>query len=154
MGQKRDKSGQAGRDREAQSPPGRSQRHVELSQLKREKGRGAVSASFPTSTELLCLFSVNDKSTPLGNESEKQIRLLPALLTRLHTGYGCAPPQPREGEGFGHSHPLWAEGWHLPGAAARVPGKGAGGEASQGQGEACQVPSHCWCSPALAFLLG
>lgn len=52
MGQKRDKSGQAGRDREAQSLPGRSQRHVELSQLEREKGRGAVSASFPTNTKL------------------------------------------------------------------------------------------------------
>lgn len=60
MGQKRDKSRQAGRDMEVQSPPGRSQRHVELSQLERERGQGAVSASFPTNTELLCLFSVND----------------------------------------------------------------------------------------------
>lgn len=60
MGQKRDKSGQAGRDREAQSPPGRSQRHVEPSQLEREKGQGAVSASFPTNAKLLRLFSVND----------------------------------------------------------------------------------------------
>lgn len=108
---------------------------MELSQLEREKGQGAVSAGFPNNTKLLCLFSVNDKSTQLGNMSEKQIHLLPTLFTRLHGGYGHAPSQPREGEGFGHSHPLWAEGWHLPGAAALVPGEGAG-EASQGQGEA------------------
>lgn len=74
----------------------------------------------------------------LGNISEKQIHLLPTLLARLHRGYGHAPPQPQEGEGFGHSHPLWAEGWHLPGVAALVPGEGAGGEVSQGQGEASQ----------------
>lgn len=77
MEQKRDKSGQAGRDREAQSPPGRSQRHMELSQLEQEKGQVAVSASFPTNMKLLFLFSVMDKSTQLGNVSEKQIRLLP-----------------------------------------------------------------------------
>lgn len=52
MGQKRDRSGQAMTDRKAQSLPGRSQRHVELSQLEQEKGRGAVSASFPTNTKL------------------------------------------------------------------------------------------------------
>lgn len=97
MEQKRDKSGQAGRDREAQSPPGRSQRHVELSQLEWEKGQAAVSASFPSNTKLLCLISVIDSSTQLGNTSEKQIRLLPTLLTRLHRGYGHAPLQPGKG---------------------------------------------------------
>lgn len=149
MEQKRDKSGQAGRDREAESPPGRSQRHMELSQLEQEKGRGAVSASFPSNTKLLCLFSVIDRSTQLGNVSEKQIRLLLTLLTRLHRGYGRAPPEP--GEGFGHSHSLWAEGWHLPGAAAQVPGEGAGGEASQGQGEASRGSLPLLVSPCSSF---
>lgn len=59
MGQERDKSGWAWGDRQAQSTPGRGQRHMELSQLEQEKGSWggeAVSASFPTNTKLLGLL--------------------------------------------------------------------------------------------------
>lgn len=124
-----------GRDRQAQSPPGRSQRHVELSQLEREKGRGAVSASFPTTPNSLACFSVNNKNTQWGDVSVKQIHFLPASLARLHGGDSQAPPQPREGESFGRTPSLRAEGWCLPGAAAPVPGEGAGGEARGGEGD-------------------
>lgn len=127
---------------------------------------------FPQTPNSLACFSVNNKNTQWGNASEKQIHLLPASLARLHGGDGQVPPQPREGERFGRTPPLWAEGWHLPGAAAPVPGEGAGGEArgaegdkpplpgrrpsqlQRGQGSRAAHPSHCWCSPALAFLLG
>lgn len=131
MGQKRDKSGWAGRDRQVQSLPGRGRRHVELSQLEQEKGRGAVSAS-ATPNSLAC-FSV--KNTQWGNVSEKRIHLLPASLARLHGGDSQAPPQPREGKRFGQTPPLRAEGWRLPGTAAPVPGEGAGGEARGLEGD-------------------
>lgn len=64
---------------------------MELSQLEREKGQGAASAGFPNNTKLLGFFSVNDKSTHLGNICEKQMHLLPALLTRLMEGMVMLP---------------------------------------------------------------
>lgn len=144
MGQEGDKSGWAGRDRQAQSPPGRGQRHMELSQLDQEKGRGGQLVQiFPQTPNSLACFSVNSKNTQWGNVSKKQIHLLPALLARLPRGDCQAPPQPWAGERFGRTRPCRAEGWCLPRVAAPVPGEGAeGGRGDGSRGRQAPLPGR------------